>query len=87
MRNFFQHGTSSELTRCVLAGTALGITIDLMKIVHVVRQFHPAIGGLENVVRALAATQVTKGHDVRVVTLNCVFNAPRTGRLAELRAV
>ena len=52
-----------------------------MKIVHVVRQFHPAIGGLENVVRALAAVQASKGHHARVVTLNRVFNAPRVGRL------
>ncbi len=52
-----------------------------MRIVHVVRQFHPAIGGLENVVKALATAQVGKGHDVRVVTLDRVFNTPRTERL------
>ena len=52
-----------------------------MQIVHVVRQFHPAIGGLENVVRELANAQLANGHDVRVVTLNRVFNSPQTGRL------
>ena len=52
-----------------------------MQIVHVVRQFHPAIGGLENVVSELANAQLTSGHDVRVVTLNRVFNSPQTGRL------
>jgi alpha-1,3-mannosyltransferase len=46
-----------------------------MKIVHVVRQFYPAVGGLENVVRELALTQVAAGHRVRVVTVNCVFGA------------
>ena len=46
-----------------------------MKIVHVVRQFYPAVGGLENVVRELASAQVAAGHRVRVVTLNRVFGA------------
>lgn len=52
-----------------------------MRIVHVVRQFHPAIGGLENVVAQLAAAQHAKGHDVRVVTLDRIFNAPQAERL------
>ncbi len=45
-----------------------------MFIVHVVRQFHPGIGGLEAVVRALATEQVAAGHRVRVVTLDRLFN-------------
>lgn len=52
-----------------------------MRIVHVVRQFHPAVGGLEGVVASLAAAQVAKGHDVRVVTLNRIFNSPGADRL------
>src|ERR1700720_1295224 len=52
-----------------------------MQIVHVVRQFHPAIGGLETVVRELAMSQHAKGHDVRIVTLDRIFNAPRAHRL------
>jgi alpha-1,3-mannosyltransferase len=52
-----------------------------MRIVHVVRQFYPAVGGLERVVEALAASQVAKGHEVRVVTLNRIFNAPGVERL------
>ena len=44
-----------------------------MRIVHVVRQFHPAIGGFESVVHELAATQVASGHVVRVVTLDRLF--------------
>jgi alpha-1,3-mannosyltransferase len=46
-----------------------------MNIVHVVRQFHPALGGIESVVRELATVQVAGGHRVRVVTLNRVFKA------------
>src|SRR5579872_2027419 len=46
-----------------------------MFIVHVVRQFHPALGGIENVVGELAAAQLAAGHRVRIVTLNRLFNA------------
>ena len=45
-----------------------------MLIVHVVRQFHPGVGGLENVVLELASAQVKAGHLVRVVTLDRLFN-------------
>src|SRR5215208_4356428 len=47
-----------------------------MQIVHVVRQFHPAVGGMESVVLELATAQVAKGHAVRVVTLNRMFEKP-----------
>jgi alpha-1,3-mannosyltransferase len=46
-----------------------------MNIVHVVRQFYPAVGGFESVVRELASAQVAAGHRVRIVTLNRLFNA------------
>ncbi|HWM81877.1 MAG TPA: WecB/TagA/CpsF family glycosyltransferase [Pseudolabrys sp.] len=52
-----------------------------MRIVHVVRQFHPSVGGLEGVVDSLAAEQAASGHQVRVVTLDRLFNAPDTPRL------
>jgi alpha-1,3-mannosyltransferase len=52
-----------------------------MFIVHVVRQFHPAIGGMENVVHELAAAQAAAGHKVRIVTLNRLFRAKRRGVL------
>jgi alpha-1,3-mannosyltransferase len=45
-----------------------------MFIVHVVRQFHPGVGGLENVVHELASAQAKAGHRVRVVTLDRLFN-------------
>ena len=52
-----------------------------MYIVHVVRQFHPGIGGLENFVMELASAQVADGHTVRVVTLDRLFNAAEPERL------
>jgi alpha-1,3-mannosyltransferase len=48
-----------------------------MNIVHVVRQFFPAVGGFESVVLELAAAQVTAGHRVRIITLDRLFNANR----------
>jgi alpha-1,3-mannosyltransferase len=52
-----------------------------MRIVHVVRQFFPAIGGFESVVYELAARQVALGHTVRVVTLDRLFKSECHGRL------
>ena len=49
-----------------------------MRITHVVRQFHPAVGGMENVVENLASAQRANGHQVRVVTLDRVFNAAKS---------
>lgn len=49
-----------------------------MRIVHVVRQFAPGIGGLEDFVGQLARRQVAAGHDVRVVTLDRVFDGDGT---------
>lgn len=46
-----------------------------MHIVHVVRQFHPAIGGFESVCLELATAQVAAGHNVRIVTLNRLFKS------------
>jgi alpha-1,3-mannosyltransferase len=52
-----------------------------LNIVHVVRQFHPAVGGLESVVQELASAQVADGHRVRIITLNRLFNAMQAGVL------
>lgn len=43
-------------------------------IVHVVRQFWPGVGGLENYVAVLARHQAALGHRVRVVTLDRIFH-------------
>jgi alpha-1,3-mannosyltransferase len=58
-----------------------------MRIVHVVRQFHPAVGGFESVVFELAATQVASGHLVRVVTLDRLFKTARSGKLSAREVV
>ena len=52
-----------------------------MFIVHVVRQFHPGVGGLESVVHELASAQVGAGHRVRVVTLDRLFNVANRHKL------
>ncbi|WP_367159718.1 glycosyltransferase family 4 protein [Kozakia baliensis] len=57
-----------------------------MKILHVVRQFSPSVGGLEDSVLSLAAIQREKlGVDAQVVTLNSVFS--REGVLPEREVV
>lgn len=59
-----------------------------LHITHVVRQFFPMIGGLEEVVRRLAAEQVRSGHSVRVVTLDRLFTTnERLPRLDALDGV
>ncbi|MGI4797141.1 MAG: glycosyltransferase family 4 protein [Janthinobacterium lividum] len=50
-----------------------------MKVVHVVRQFHPSVGGLEDAVLNLARIQRRElGIDARVVTLDRLFTRPDT---------
>jgi alpha-1,3-mannosyltransferase len=64
-----------------------------MFIVHVVRQFHPGVGGLENVVLELASAQAAAGERVRVVTLDRLFDAkngqrlPATGHVAGVEII
>ena len=41
-----------------------------MRIVHIVRQFYPSVGGLEDVVFNLATAQQQAGHQVAIFTLN-----------------
>lgn len=51
-----------------------------MRVLHVVRQFHPSIGGIENVVAGLAREQRRNGIAAEVLTLNRLFDDP-TNRL------
>ncbi|MGP4842520.1 glycosyltransferase family 4 protein [Marinobacter sp. 1Y8] len=45
-----------------------------IRVAHVVRQYHPSIGGMEEVVRNIAASQLEKtGQEARVITLNRLF--------------
>lgn len=48
--------------------------VPVMKIIHVVRQFSPSVGGLEDSVLNLAFQQKAMGIDAQIVTLNTVFN-------------
>ncbi|MBB5699309.1 glycosyltransferase family 4 protein [Sphingomonas yantingensis] len=52
-----------------------------LAITHVVRQFHPGIGGMEECVLQLARYQVAGGHRVRVVTLDTIFDDPAARKL------
>ena len=45
-----------------------------MRIVHAVRQYLPGVGGIETYVSQLAQAQALAGNDVRVVTLNRIFD-------------
>lgn len=47
-----------------------------LRVVHVVRQFFPGVGGLENFVLSLAREQIAEGHKVDVVTLNRLTSHP-----------
>lgn len=46
-----------------------------MKIAHVVRQFHPSFGGLEDFVRNLAQVQKEQGAEVSIITLDVNFQS------------
>jgi len=47
-----------------------------MRVLHVVRQFHPSVGGLESVVLSLSKQQRRSGIDAEVLTLNRLFRRP-----------
>ena len=63
-----------------------------MTIVHVVRQYLPGVGGIENFVSLLASGQAQAGHRVRVVTLDQIFDGdghtlPQRERCADVEVV
>ncbi|MGI4745852.1 MAG: glycosyltransferase family 4 protein [Janthinobacterium lividum] len=48
-----------------------------MKVAHIVRQFSPAIGGLEEAVHSIARSQRDQlGIDAHIITLNRIFDKP-----------
>ena len=47
-----------------------------MKILHVVRQFYPSVGGMESVVMAQCELLRRRGHQCEVLTLRRVWNDP-----------
>lgn len=56
--------------------TTSGNDFSNTRIVHVVRQFAPMVGGLEDVVLNLAKSQTKRFANVRVVTLDRLFTRP-----------
>lgn len=46
-----------------------------MRVCHIVRQFHPSVGGLESFVADLAREQTSLGLECEILTLDRVFNA------------
>ena len=52
-----------------------------LRVLHVVRQFYPAIGGLENFVQCLALEQLQAGIQAEVLTLDSVFHQQPVIRL------
>ncbi|USD36068.1 WecB/TagA/CpsF family glycosyltransferase [Ferrimonas sp. SCSIO 43195] len=57
-----------------------------MRVLHIVRQFHPAMGGLENFVQSLVKEQRHQGIDAQVLTLNRLFHC-RQPHLADSETV
>ena len=53
-----------------------------LKIAHIVRQYHPSAGGLENYVAQLAQRQ-SERHRVYIITLNRLFGSKATLRSVE----
>ncbi|ATP19586.1 WecB/TagA/CpsF family glycosyltransferase [Sphingobium yanoikuyae] len=45
-----------------------------MKIAHISRQYHPGLGGLESFTRNLCREQARAGHQVRMITLDRIFD-------------
>ena len=54
------------------------LSLDCPPVIHVVRQYAPAVGGLENFVQSLAKQQVRRGLQVSVITLNRNFATGET---------
>jgi alpha-1,3-mannosyltransferase len=49
-----------------------------VRVAHVVRQFHPGVGGLEGFVLSLAKEQRAQGINAEVITLDRIFSDPDT---------
>lgn len=58
-----------------------------MHIIHVVRQFYPAVGGLESCVQELAIAQIENGHRVSVITLDRIFGSANKDRLPKFESL
>ncbi len=49
-----------------------------MKILHVMRQYYPTVGGIQSVVANLANQLVENGHEVNILALNRLFDSDKT---------
>ncbi len=58
-----------------------------MRVLHVVRQFYPSIGGLENFVQCLVLEQLQAGVQAEVLTLDSVFSQKTAAGLAHSEQV
>jgi len=56
--------------------TAMQTARPPLHIIHVVRQFEPSRGGLEDFVKCLSRQQMLEGHRVEILTLNREFQSP-----------
>jgi len=51
-----------------------GVAKGKVKVLHLCRQYHPSVGGVERFVAELAARMVARGHKVEVATLNRLWH-------------
>ena len=58
-------------------------TSDGLRILHIVRQYLPSVGGMEYFIRDLAAEQIAMGHHPRVLTLNRILTGDKPKLPAE----
>jgi alpha-1,3-mannosyltransferase len=71
----FDGGATADMARsspCIATKRCREATTKRMKILHVVRQFEPSVGGLETYVRELALRQSAE-NDVSILTLDRLF--------------
>lgn len=59
---------------CIAKETPVSTNSDKLKVLHVVRQYTPAIGGLESYVASMVRHQKDLGYDCEVLTLDKIFH-------------
>lgn len=74
------------LSRTIHAERRSMTNIGKLKVLHVVRQYAPAIGGLESYVQSMVRHQQAMGYDCEVLTLNKVFHGD-AGELAPVEMI
>ena len=59
----------TALTSKFIISLFSGVIMETLKVIQITPFYHPVIGGVEKVVENLAKTQVSKGHEVYVITV------------------